>query len=86
MCGFCLSFFRKKIYFMKTANVPLYENIAMYITFCAVCLKINYTLRCLECFRPLNLEDADKCTSTINNADYLLEFILLCRPRIARSH
>jgi len=33
---------------MKTANKPLYRNIAVHIKYCAVCLKINYTLRCLE--------------------------------------
>jgi len=33
---------------MKTANIPLNGNIAVYIKYCAVCLKIDYTLRCLE--------------------------------------
>jgi len=33
---------------MKTANIPVYGNIAVYINYCAVCLKIDYTLRCLE--------------------------------------
>jgi len=33
---------------MKTAKIPLYGNIAVYIKDCAVCLKIDYTLRCLE--------------------------------------
>ena len=35
-------------YFMKTANIPVYGNIAMYITYCAVCLYMDFTLRCLE--------------------------------------
>jgi len=35
-------------YFMKTANIPLYGNIAVYIKYYAVCLKIDYTLRCFE--------------------------------------
>ena len=26
----------------------MYGNIAMYIKYCSVCLKIDYTLRCLE--------------------------------------
>jgi len=33
---------------MKTANIPVYGNIAVYIKYCAVCLKIDYTLNCLE--------------------------------------
>jgi len=33
---------------MKTVNLPVYGNIAVYIKYCAVCLKIDYTLRCLE--------------------------------------
>jgi len=33
---------------MKTTNISVYGNIAMYIKYCAVCLKIEYTLRCLE--------------------------------------
>ena len=50
----------------------MYGNIEVYITYCAVCLKIDYTLRCLEYIysvsaplRPLNLEDTDTCTLTI---------------------
>jgi len=31
---------------MKTANMQVYGNIAVYIKECAVCLKIDYTLRC----------------------------------------
>ena len=34
-----------KFYFMKTATIPVYGNIAVYITYCAVCLKMYYTLR-----------------------------------------
>jgi len=33
---------------MKTAYIPLYGNCVVYIKYCAVCLKIDYTLRCLE--------------------------------------
>jgi len=65
---------------MKTANV--FGNIAVYIKYCVVCLKIDYTLRCLEYIcsvssplrrhglslrSPLNREDTDKCTLTIYN-------------------
>ena len=34
---------------MKTANIHVYGNIAvyMYIKYCTFCLKIDYTLRCL---------------------------------------
>jgi len=41
-------------YFMKTANIPVYGNsavygnIAVFIKDCAVCLKNDYTLICLE--------------------------------------
>jgi len=35
-------------YFMKTTHIPVYGNIAVYIQYNAVCLKIDYTLRCLE--------------------------------------
>jgi len=31
--------------FMKTANIPVYENIAVFIKYCAVFLKIDYTLK-----------------------------------------
>ena len=42
-------FFEKfNFYFMKTANITVYGNIVLYIKYCAVYLKINYTLRCLE--------------------------------------
>jgi len=37
----------------------------VYINYCAVCLKIDYTLRCLEYARavmPLIREDTDECT------------------------
>jgi len=43
-----IPFGKLNLYFMKTANKPLYRNIAVHIKYCAVCLKINYTLRCLE--------------------------------------
>ena len=33
---------------MKTTNIPMYGNSAVYIKYSAVCLKIDYTLRCLE--------------------------------------
>jgi len=33
---------------MKTANIEVYITIAVYINYCDVCLKIDYTLRCLE--------------------------------------
>ena len=64
-------------YFMKTANIPVYGNVAVYAL---VCLKIDCTLRCLEyicsvssrlsyhrlsllhALMPLNCEDTDKCT------------------------
>jgi len=42
-------FFEKLFfYFMKKANIPVHGNIAVYIKYYAVCLKIDYTLRCLE--------------------------------------
>ena len=33
---------------MKTANISVYENITVGIKYCAVCLKIDSTHRCLE--------------------------------------
>jgi len=33
---------------MKTANITVYGNIAVYIKYCDDCLKIDYTVRCLE--------------------------------------
>jgi len=33
---------------MKSANIPVCGNIAVYIKYYAVCLNIDYTLRCLE--------------------------------------
>jgi len=30
-------------FFMKTANIPIYGNITVYIKYYAVCLKIFYT-------------------------------------------
>ena len=27
---------------MKTANIPMYGHIAVYITYCAICLKLYY--------------------------------------------
>jgi len=35
-------------YFMKTANISVHEDIAVYIKYCTVFLKIDYTLRCLD--------------------------------------
>jgi len=43
---FSFFFLNLNFYFMKTANVPVYGIFMVYIT---VCLKIDYTLRCLEC-------------------------------------
>ena len=34
--------------FMKTTNIPVYGNIAVYINYCAVCLTIDYTPICLD--------------------------------------
>jgi len=34
--------------FHQDSQIPMYGNVAMYIKHCAVCLKIDYTLRCLE--------------------------------------
>jgi len=52
-----ISFENLNFYFMKTANIPVYGNIAVYIKYCAVCLNIEYTLRCLEyiCSAPFGL-------------------------------
>jgi len=60
---------------MKTADIPVYGKNEVYIKYCAVCLKIEYTLRCLEYMcsffsplrlhGPLNHEDTDKCTQAI---------------------
>ena len=33
---------------METANIPVYGNIVVFIKYCAVCLKIDYTLSRLE--------------------------------------
>jgi len=33
---------------MKTANIPVYGNITVYIKYCVVCLKTDDILRCLE--------------------------------------
>jgi len=33
---------------MKTANISVHEDIAVYIKYCTVFLKIDYTLRCLD--------------------------------------
>jgi len=40
---------------MKTANIPMYGNIAVYVKYCGVCLKIDYTLRCYQyiCFQGI---------------------------------
>ena len=47
-------------YFMKTVNIPMYGNTAVYIKHWAVCQKIDYTLRCLEYIcsvsSPLNIK------------------------------
>jgi len=40
-----LLFENLNFHFIKTANIPVYGNIAMYITYSDVCLKID-TLRC----------------------------------------
>jgi len=56
---------------MKTANIPVYGNIALYIKYWPVCLNIDYTLRCLEYICSVSPlahygEDTDKCTPTIS--------------------
>jgi len=55
---------------MKTANIQVYETVMVYIKYCAVCLKIDYTLRCIcpvsPLLKPVNREDTDKCTRTIS--------------------
>jgi len=33
---------------MKTASIPVYGTIAVYIKYWALCLEIDYTLRCFE--------------------------------------
>jgi len=33
---------------MKTSNIPVYGNIALYIKYCVVCLNMEYTLTCLD--------------------------------------
>ena len=66
---------------MKTANIQLFGNIPVYIKYCTVCFKIDYTLRCVEYIcslspplrrhryslhsQPLNREDTDTCALTI---------------------
>ena len=40
-------------FFMKTANIAVYGNIAVYIKYGAVCLKIDYTPRCVEYICPV---------------------------------
>jgi len=50
---------------MKTANIHVYGNIAvyMYIKYCTFCLKIDYTLRCLvyNGVQYLHHKDATGC-------------------------
>ena len=41
-------YLKKKNYVIKTVNIPVYGNIVVYIKYCTLCLKIDYTLRCLE--------------------------------------
>jgi len=46
-----LTYFFAQIYFfdfMEAADIPVYENIALFLKYCAICLNIDYTLRCLE--------------------------------------
>jgi len=61
---------------MKTVNLPMYGKIEVCVKYCVVCLKIDYTLQCLEYICSissvtiktpwaLNREDTDKCTLTI---------------------
>jgi len=56
-------------YFNKTANIPVYGNIALSV------YTIDYTLRCLEYMcsvsAQLRREDTDKCILTIT---YMLRF------------
>jgi len=45
---------KMNFYFMKTVNIPVYGNIAVYIKYCNVCPKIDYTLRYLEYMCPVS--------------------------------
>jgi len=54
---------------MKTAKIPVYENIAVYETNALSVYQVDYTLRCYDTgsrtLRPLNHEDTDKCACII---------------------
>ena len=68
-------FEKYNFYFLKTAHIPVYGSIAVNIKHCAVCLKLDYTLRCLEnicsvsssCFRKYVVCHVFKwCITAIN--------------------
>jgi len=60
---------------MKTANIPVYGNIAVYIKYCAVLsknrlytkmLRINlFSIFTIKTPRALDRDDPDKCTLSI---------------------
>jgi len=54
-------------YFMKTANIPVYGNVAVYAL---VCLKIDCTLRCSRCFTPLCLLIVKTLTNVLLTITY----------------
>ena len=47
LSGFRQLFEKLNVYFMKTANIPVYGNFAAYLKYLVVDLKIEFTLRCL---------------------------------------
>jgi len=82
---------------MKTANILVYGNSAVYIKYCTVCLKIDNTLRCLEYICPVsspyllhsplrlfNHEDTDKRTLNYNMHSSKSHLINLVTSRKAR--
>jgi len=40
-------FLNLNFYFIKTANITVFGNIAVYITYCDVCITIDYSLKYL---------------------------------------
>jgi len=56
---------------MKTANIPVYRNSAVYIKCGSVCLKIDYTLRCLEyicsVYSPFRRHGLSSCSCALGS-------------------
>ena len=68
----------------------MYGNIEVYIKYCAVCLKIEYTLRCVEYIcsasSALNREDTDTWTlTTLHVLRFYDKMTIILRPKVHRS-